>query len=848
MHMAILRTHPPMRSGMPLGGIGAGSVELRPDGEFHEWQIANPQQFSVHCGDIPHPDKGEGLAGSLSFYLLARVDGRPVLRRLGMGFGPWGGPPGEAYRQRMYSFHKPVEEIEYEATFPAASLRYRDAALPLDIRLRAVSPFVPYHSRVAGTPGFYLTFSLRNLSPAPVEIALAAKLVNILPPSGRENRIVTDGNRATLCLRAARPEDGSVALSMAGGDITSIPGDYPGFMGEYVSHGELGVVEESFLFTLRRRGRLPFSGDAACAAPQWPEAGEADALSDEAVNALLRRACGRAFAESLLDRDAEAVPGLEATPEGRKRLLKHILRNARDLSQKSPWGDGALCSGFTLAPGETREVRLVLAWRFPRLVSGGGADVGHVYENWFRDAKAAAAFLSDRREDILPAAALLARNLYDTSFPECFSDAVSQQLSNLVKSAWWTRDGGFGVWEGLGSCGFQTMDITYHGSFGLAALFPDLQQKQMEMSARFQRPDGRVPHFFTPDFSRVDDGFDRVDMNPQFVLLVCRDYFATGDKAYLSRLWPHVVRAMDSIAALDTDGDCLPDRDTGRNTYDAWHFSGASTYISVLWLAALKAASALAEDVGDENRRARWRAMLETGRRAVEEKLFNGEYYDLWRDGGSLDGCCMTDQLDGEYFSRLIGLGGLLDPDRVNAALSAIYRLNYSPENGLVNASYPEGKRPTLYTCRNCQATANWSGIEYMMAAFYLLAGRYSEGLSIVENVQERHARLGEMFNHEECGDHYYRPLSSWCLLQALSGVSVNAAQRALRLEKSPLPPGGHAPWFSSYGFGQVRRLESGWRIECLSGRLEADSLRVSGAARQTRLRLSPGQSAVIDD
>ncbi len=28
-------------SGIPLGGLGTGSVELRSDGYFHEWQIMN---------------------------------------------------------------------------------------------------------------------------------------------------------------------------------------------------------------------------------------------------------------------------------------------------------------------------------------------------------------------------------------------------------------------------------------------------------------------------------------------------------------------------------------------------------------------------------------------------------------------------------------------------------------------------------------------------------------------------------------------------------------------------------------------------------------------------------------
>ena len=36
-------------SGIPLGGIGSGSVELLPDGEFHYWLVANPPRLT----DIP---------------------------------------------------------------------------------------------------------------------------------------------------------------------------------------------------------------------------------------------------------------------------------------------------------------------------------------------------------------------------------------------------------------------------------------------------------------------------------------------------------------------------------------------------------------------------------------------------------------------------------------------------------------------------------------------------------------------------------------------------------------------------------------------------------------------------
>ena len=96
------------------------------------------------------------------------------------------------------------------------------------------------------------------------------------------------------------------------------------------------------------------------------------------------------------------------------------------------------------------------------------------------------------------------------------------------------------------------------------------------MNAGVQREDGFVHHVFRGDLKHIDeDGFERVDMNPQFVMLVWRDFLWTGDMEFLRRLWPHVRNAMEAMAGLDRDGDALPDFETKRNTYDAWDFRGA---------------------------------------------------------------------------------------------------------------------------------------------------------------------------------------------------------------------------------------------------------------------------------
>ena len=82
--MAKITTVKTHESGIALGGIGAGSVELLPDGEFHFWQIANPPRVTRVCFE-DKVDDGESSTGALSFYVREKKgDGKPVVRKLGM--------------------------------------------------------------------------------------------------------------------------------------------------------------------------------------------------------------------------------------------------------------------------------------------------------------------------------------------------------------------------------------------------------------------------------------------------------------------------------------------------------------------------------------------------------------------------------------------------------------------------------------------------------------------------------------------------------------------------------------------------------------------------------------------
>ena len=817
----------PSASGIALGGIGSGSVELMPDGEFHYWQIANPPRLTEVCWERKAYD-GEIHTGALSFWIRAEKAGRrPVVRKLGMRTEP------DDFTYRLFPWNKPVEKIVFDGRFPVCELEYEDEALPCRLTGRAVAPFVPHRTDIAATPGFYMDFEIVNEDDEPLTVSLLGTLVpEFCNDSGCRNELSAENGSVGVTMRPAKvtdaPDCGELCFSVGGdGEKSFVAGEYKRFIREYIFDDDaFGVSQESVLFGFRENGRLPNS-EAGSPPPEVPE--KIDALSDDEIDGLFGEYIAYPSAASVLRRVRETKPGF---PAGRdeKVLFLSAMRGQERLVKDEEFGSAVLCGRVSLAPGEKKTVRFILAWYFPNHFSKDGRRLGHYYENLFGGAAEANAFLREHPE-VFEKAAAFSDLLYNTDLPEVYPDCWSGHLSTIVKCSWYLKDGKFGLWEGLGFCGFHTTDITYHASFGLLALFPELQLGQMRMGAAFQREDGRVHHFFTPDLDHVGSGFERVDMNNQFVLMVLRDFLYTGDREYLNDMWPHVIRAIDSIGELDTDGDGLPDSETTRNTYDAWNLAGTPVYISLLWLAALKAAARIADETGDAGHAEEWRSLLEKGLASLEKRLWNGEYYDLWLDGGEKDETLMTDQLDGEWFLRVSGIGGNLSDERIRNVVRAAVDQNFDPDSGLINASCPEGRRDTLYSHKNCQTEAVWTGIVYATAALCLSVGMRDEADALVTSIFDNQARFGAIWDHWECGHHYTRPMSSWTTLNAALGLRIDSARRIIRLD--PISENITLPLCFPGVLGTVKVENGSLSVQLEEGRLDGWTVLTGEAAEK---------------
>ena len=845
--MATITTKMPHQSGIPLGGLGTGTVEIRPDGCLHEWQIFNLGKWAPRQPEVCDATGPDVPTDALTFFVRsARRGAAPVVRRLSL----------DPAHHDLYhlSWLKSVNRIKFDGRFPVARLEYKDDGLPVEVSARFFSPFVPHDAQTSGTPGFYAAFTVSNPTDKSIDVSLLGTLKNPLAWCAADrkltNRVTHSGDTTRLTMRtkargACEATVGSLCLSVTGGEASWLAGGFDWFMrGRRIGRGPFRNIHLSLLHDFRTRGRLPgLEGDHSPAGLLRESEKEIAAMSLTRKKALARELRKFGFADCMWNAVNAAGKSLLKTKKGLTDFLL-AARCALDFytgedRTGQTWGAGALCSSLTLAPHEKREVIFALGWFFPNHYSKKGPVLGHMYEHWFKNAEQVGRFLVKNYPRISRKVSAFANQLYDTTLDVKLADAWAGQLTTLAKCTWWTKAGDFAVWEGLGCCGFHTTDITYQGSFNILALFPELQKRQMEMGARFQRDDGRVHHLFTPDLSSVDRGFDRVDMNQQFVLLVCRDYLWTNDEAYLKRMWPHVVRAMDNTALLDRDGDGLLDHDTRRNTYDAWDFRGAPAYINSLWLSALLAATRIAQDLGKRARAAKWRNTLKKAARSFEKKLWNGEYYSLWVDGRARDECCMTDQVSGEWFSQLSGLGHVLPRKRILATLEAVMKHNFHKEDGLLNATYPRGAKRQVTTYRNMQAQSPWTGIEYAMASMLFEFGLYAKAQVVVNNVHERYLRAGAFWDHIECGHHYYRAMSSWALLLSATGFKIDVPRRIVTFAPPLQQPDLRAPWVSATGWGRFEQNSERFLLTCESGSLAFQNLRLSPGDVRQRITLN---------
>lgn len=856
------------RSGLPLGGLGCGKIELLTDGALgnftgnHNWD----QPTRVIPG---------------AFFALD-IDGTTTLLRLKRG--------GE------YENVNNVTETTANFLLPRGHVRF--GGLPIDVELEAFAPLIPGDIKNSSMPLAFFTFTLR--SDAAHDVRLLFSWQNLVSFGGRKDVISDDhgwrrhepltigswsGLRFTADPATKLLNHWGNHLALIDGPTEIVPHWDPN-AGMVARHIELRPGEPRRVRCLLSWVMPHHHVDFAKRRKQTDRLIPSDArlALDGDENTLWRT-------------DSPTCPGEYLLLDfGTQRTIDRLVANNR-------WWQGDFTVGFVLersldgnewltVPARREQVRDGRAefrfepitarwWRirqthyFPDLmwamrtvqaflgdtefkfVQATGhvhpehyeithEDLGHYYSNYFDDAASLAAYATQHVDDLYEKTAEWHQLILDADLPDWLKTLLTNHTFPAFSNSILTRDGRFSVAEApvhmVGALG--TMDQRQASHAFWTMMFPELDRRELELYALCQTrvepvADGRIPHFCGNFYHAVGDPMvdygspDWPDLSCSWIMQVCKWHRWTGDDAFLHRMWPHVKAALAWLAAADTDGDLIPE---GGSTYDYEHLPrGAYVFTASVYLGALRAGSAMARHLGEPDPYADHFNHVQA---STIERLFDRDQNTLikWRGGDQVRNNTFVAALAGDWLVRLMGLEPIFPPDVTSATLRALlarHLKSFAPIPPMEVT--PDGQvftkicfvlqhQPYL----GCEAIYNGYVEEGLEVHRRIYEAAWEVNWSPWDcslNLEAPHGKQSWLLSYMTC-------TATWHILPALAGMTVNIPAGELRFH----PP---APYRGPVFFPNF------WLwLECTDGRATARVIKVLTPTRLTHVN---GQEMQLD-
>jgi uncharacterized protein (DUF608 family) len=745
------------RVAFPMGGIGAGMICLEGTGALSHFSLRNkPEVFHEPAVFAAICVKGENP--------FARVLEGPVpgWKLFGMP-GAGNGAGGATFGLPRFG------QARFMARFPFATVRLSDKQSPLEVEITGWSPFEPGDPDNASLPVAGLEYKFKNLTSKPLEAVFSYNCRNFMAVGKNptevkrlEGGFILQGNGA----KDRMWEEGSFAVSV---DQPQVKVNLAWFRGGWFDPLTM-------------------------------------AWKDVAEGACYDRA---------------------------------------PLTEGAPSPGATLFVPITLAAGESKTVTLRLAWHVSQTDLRIGKDALNVgsktvpgnYRPWYAGRFASIQELTkywrENYAGLRTASKRFSDCFHDTTLPPEVVEAVAANLT-ILKSPTVLRqtDGRLWAWEGCGDnsgCCHGSCTHVWNYAQAIPHLFPTLERTLRETeygpsqnAAGHQTFRSSLPiRDVEPDFHAAADG------QLGGIMKAYRDWRIGGDTAWLKTLWPAIKKSLDYCILTWDPGHKGVVEEPHHNTYDI-EFWGADGMCTSFYLGALKAATLMAQAQGEDV--PLYAELLKKGAAKAEADLFNGEYFIqkiewknlragnptenksmvgdyspearalLEKEGPKYqygDGC-LSDGVLGCWMAEVCGVGPVLAKDKVSSHLKSIHRYNLKKdlsahanpqrpayacgaEGGLLICTWPKGGKLSLPFVYSDEV---WTGIEYQVASHLMGMGMVNEGLEIVRACRDRYdGRIRNPFNEYECGHWYARAMSSYGLLQGLSGARYDAVEKVLHLD-----------------------------------------------------------------
>lgn len=735
----------------PIGGIGTGSIGLAGNGSIIDWEIANrPRKghinpftfFAVHAKYKDGTTVTKVLQGDQRTDLSGQ---HFKVKFAGFGHGP--------LKETMCAFPH-FRDVEFDGSFPIATLTFRDEDFPADVVLEAYNPFIPHDAKNSSLPLAFFNVKIKNKA-QDVEYLVTFSAQSPFAPS--ENHNTSESGIASLTMRPA--EKTSDALDY--GDIT-LSSDHP------------SAYVQSYWY----RGR-------------WSD--PVTTFWHELTTDTLRE---RIYDAPAAKKDVGSIITRVPVKAGKEEQISFALtwNYPNCYNYWSPYKD---------------ENDKDITWKnyYATLFKDSADTAAYAFRN--------KAYLYTKTvlfRDSLHGATL------DPAVIDAVSSTISVLKSpTVLRLEDGTFYGWEGVHENVGSCE-GTCTHVWAYTYALCFLFPELERTVRDTEFRYDtRPDGGMVFRTKLPLGRDPGGFRPcVDGQMASVFKTYREWKISGNNEWLKQSWETVKRLLEFAWSTDNSDEWDRDRDgvlEGRqhHTLDMELF-GPSSWLEGMYLAALKAGAEMADFLGDTESRDLYLSLFENGYHYTKEHLFNSEYFiqkvdiddksavehfacpEYWNEEKNeikyqiADGCAI-DQLLGQWHANVCGLGDIFDKEQRTTALRSMYRLLYrqnlrdhvnpwrvyalGDEGGSLLCTYPDKVRHPVLPIVYCDEV--WTGLEYAFAGLLISEGLLDEGLSVIRTARARHdGSVRNPWNEFECGSNYARPMSSFALLPIFSGYEFD--------------------------------------------------------------------------
>jgi len=225
---------------LPVGGIGAGSIQMDGKATRPVWQIFN----NMNQATVPD-----------SFFAIRIKGEKPILKALQTEpAGPFAA----------------MKSLTFRGEYPFGWYDFDDPDLPVKVSLETFNPLIPLNTKGSAIPCAIYSVTLRNRGDKPVEAVVLAHQRNAVGTEGHKTSVRRTERATILDMTGAKP--GSMALAVEG----------PGEMAEGALSAALRVEPNTgqtvtfilaWHFPSGRHGQGGWGGEGNMYENWWPNAG-----------------------------------------------------------------------------------------------------------------------------------------------------------------------------------------------------------------------------------------------------------------------------------------------------------------------------------------------------------------------------------------------------------------------------------------------------------------------------------------------------------------------------------------------------------------------------------------------